>query len=383
MVIRDTIDAADAQDAGAARTQPVPRAQPRRPSPFVGFDRVSAGYGRQTVVHDVSLRLAAGQFVGMVGPSGAGKTTLLRAMLGLAPIVGRARPRRRPGGAPGQAPAGVGYVPQVETVDWSFPVTVEQVVLMGLAGGSGPLPGRAARIAARDAALLERLGIAELAGRHIRDLSGGQQQRVFLARALIGQPRLLLLDEPTAGVDIKTRDDILHLLARPQPGGDRRSADHPRPERRRRAPAVGDLPQRSGSSPRARRPTSSRPDDPAAAPTAPRWSCVRHGRHLILIVGPPARSAACTEPISSVVWDDADDRTAASRSATSSSPRAARRHAGRRALRADRRLHRAAADELHRPRAVARRLRRRGRLLRHRASTSTSAPGCGASRRRC
>jgi ABC-type Mn2+/Zn2+ transport system ATPase subunit len=109
----------------------------------------------------------------------------------------------------------VGYVPQLETVDWNFPVTVREVVAMGLAGEGRllgwPWLGRAAR--AQIEALLERLGIPELASRHIRELSGGQQQRVFLARALVRGPRLLLLDEPTSGVDIKTRHDVLHLLA--------------------------------------------------------------------------------------------------------------------------------------------------------------------------
>lgn len=152
-------------------------------------------------------------FAGIIGPSGAGKTTLLKSILGLA--------RRFSGeimvngveltGA--SIPRGIGYVPQVETVDWSFPATVENVVLMGLAGRPGRLPRASREERQAIAEVLEDLGIPDLGGRHIRDLSGGQQHRVFLARALVGKPKILVLDEPTASVDIKTRDDILHHLA--------------------------------------------------------------------------------------------------------------------------------------------------------------------------
>lgn len=183
------------------------------PTSAVRIENLSGGYGGADVLRGVSLAIPQGQFVGLVGPSGAGKTSLLRAMLGTLPRLSGAvevggKPVR-----PGTPPAGVGYVPQTETVDWSFPVTVEHVVLMGRirAMGKLPWPSTADRRAVADT--LERLGIGGLAGRHIRDLSGGQQQRVFLARALIGQPRIVLLDEPTASVDVRTRDEILHLLA--------------------------------------------------------------------------------------------------------------------------------------------------------------------------
>jgi zinc/manganese transport system ATP-binding protein/zinc transport system ATP-binding protein len=100
-------------------------------------------------------------------------------------------------------------------VDWNFPVTVQEVVAMGLAveGRLFALPWLPSAHRQRIQTLLDRLGIGDLGKRHIRDLSGGQQQRVFLARALVREPRLLLLDEPTTGVDIKTRHDVLHLLA--------------------------------------------------------------------------------------------------------------------------------------------------------------------------
>jgi zinc/manganese transport system ATP-binding protein/zinc transport system ATP-binding protein len=179
-----------------------------RGAPLVTFTNLSAGYHRVPVVEDVNLTIMQGDFVGFVGPSGAGKTTLLRTMLGAVDIY---RGNVEITGSNGHDRR-AGYVPQVNTVDWHFPVTVEEVVMMGLAARSGVLPwsSRGHRDAA--ARVMSRLGIRHLRARHIRELSGGQQQRVFLARALVSNPRLLLLDEPTSGVDIKTRDDVLHLL---------------------------------------------------------------------------------------------------------------------------------------------------------------------------
>jgi zinc/manganese transport system ATP-binding protein len=180
----------------------------------IEIDRLTCAYGEVPVLEDVTLAIRQGAFVGIVGPSGAGKTTLLRALLGaVQPSEGAIRVFGREV-TPGQVPR-VGYVPQLETVDWNFPVTVSEVVAMGLAveGRMFSLPWLSRAHKRRVQGLLERLGIGDLAGRHIRDLSGGQQQRVFLARALVREPRLLLLDEPTTGVDIKTRHDVLHLLA--------------------------------------------------------------------------------------------------------------------------------------------------------------------------
>jgi zinc/manganese transport system ATP-binding protein len=175
------------------------------------MESVTCGYRRQPIFRDVTLRLQAGQLAGLVGPTGSGKTTLLKALMGLVrPWQGQVQVF---GASVTRATrARIGYVPQLETLDWQFPVTAEQVVLMGAYRGMSWLPW--CRPSERGAAhqLMEQLGIAGCIGQHIRELSGGQQQRVFLARALLGRPHLLILDEPTVGVDLKTQHDILHLL---------------------------------------------------------------------------------------------------------------------------------------------------------------------------
>ena len=170
---------------------------------LVHLEGVTCSYRDRPAIVGVDLALGDGEFCGVVGPSGSGKTTLLRAVLGsLRPTTGTVH--RRPG-------VRVGYVPQVEAVNWNFPVTVAECVLMArTAGRLLPWASRAER--AEVAGVLERLGLAGLGDRHIRELSGGQQQRMFVARALLGRPRLLLLDEPTAGVDVRTRHEVLHLL---------------------------------------------------------------------------------------------------------------------------------------------------------------------------
>lgn len=186
-------------------------------SPLVRFEHVGCGYGATPVVEDVSFEVRQGDFVGIVGPSGSGKTTVLRAMLGLLPAC-YGRVTRGDG-------LRVGYVPQVEAVDWSFPVTVRDVVEMAMPTrrfGRRPTGDRT-----RADAILARLGLDDLAGRHIRDLSGGQQQRVFLARALVDRPELLVLDEPAGNVDVATRHEILHLLADlHHPGGGEHGGEH-------------------------------------------------------------------------------------------------------------------------------------------------------------
>jgi zinc transport system ATP-binding protein len=167
--------------------------------PAIRFDGVSFGYGGSDVIEDVTLTVPAGTFTALIGPNGAGKTTLLRLLLRLEkPRVGRIEVF---GQAPGSRGQRIGYVPQKTGVPQGFPLSVEEVVLMGRYAlvGWGRRPGRADRDAACQA--LARVKLADAAGRRFSELSGGQQQRALIARALVGEPRLLLLDEPTAGLD--------------------------------------------------------------------------------------------------------------------------------------------------------------------------------------
>ena len=176
--------------------------------PLIELSDLAVGYDGEVALRRLNLSVHRGDLIGIVGPSGCGKTSLLRALIGeVETYAGRSRRA-----ANGGAALRIGYVPQVETVDWNFPITVEQVALLGAWRERRwtPWAGRRARRRARE--VLRQLGIEPLARRPIRALSGGQQQRAFLARALISDPQLLLLDEPTSGVDIKTSHEILHEL---------------------------------------------------------------------------------------------------------------------------------------------------------------------------
>ena len=165
----------------------------------VVFDHVYFGYGREDVLEDVDFRVMGATFTALIGPNGAGKTTLLRLLLGLnRPRRGRIRVL---GESPGSRGHRIGYVPQKTGVPEGFPLTLEEVVIMGRYPrvGFGRRPGRRDRQAVLD--VLRRVKLADAAGRRFSELSGGQQRRALIARALVAEPRLLLLDEPTAGLD--------------------------------------------------------------------------------------------------------------------------------------------------------------------------------------
>jgi ABC-type Mn2+/Zn2+ transport system ATPase subunit len=178
--------------------------QPAAREPLVCARSVSHAYGAGHVIEGVTLDVARGDLLGIVGPSGSGKTTLLRVLLGaVQPTHGEVT------WATG---ARIGYVPQTEVVNWNFPVTVAETIIMARRPQRWYRPWTSAQERLDATNVLERLGIADLGSRHIRELSGGQQQRVFIARALMGEPDLLLMDEPTSGVDVRTRHEVLHLL---------------------------------------------------------------------------------------------------------------------------------------------------------------------------
>ena len=181
-------------------------------APALEVRNLCVDYGDQPVLDNVSFRLPPGQLVGIIGPNGAGKSTLLKSILGLIPrsqgsVTIAGAPTDRRGGA-------VAYVPQRDAINWRFPATVAEVVLMGRYGRLGWLRRPAARDRAIVRECLAEVGMDAYVNRPIAQLSGGQQQRVFLARALAQQPDVLLLDEPISGVDAPTQEAILTILAR-------------------------------------------------------------------------------------------------------------------------------------------------------------------------
>lgn len=181
-------------------------------TPAVVCERLSFTYGGPLVLQDVDLTIAQREFVSVVGPNGGGKTTLLKLMLGLLqPARGGVRVFGR---APLEVRRRIGYVPQHVQFDLHFPVTVTDVVLMGRLGtGLGIGPTRRADRQAAQTALAE-VGLADFHRRPLTTLSGGQRQRVLIARALASEPDLLLLDEPTANLDLLVQGDFFELLHR-------------------------------------------------------------------------------------------------------------------------------------------------------------------------
>ncbi len=177
---------------------------------LIEFRNVTLGYGKRPVVHGVSFRVESGDFLGLVGPNGVGKTTIVRAILGtLAPISGIVSVGGGEGGR-----VRIGSVPQRDTIDLVLPYSAREVVLMGRYRQIGLLRRPGAEDRNTVAKALSYAGAEAFAERSFRDLSGGQKQRVLIARALAVEPEILILDEPTNGMDLSSRLSILHLIGR-------------------------------------------------------------------------------------------------------------------------------------------------------------------------
>lgn len=176
-------------------------------SAFVELLEAQIGYEHRPILEGVNLKLTDGDFLGLVGPNGAGKTTLLKALLGNLPILSGERKVRV------AAPPRFGYVPQREALDLVFPLTVREVVGMGRFPHRGLFQRFSSEDRERIDWSLSKAGIEPLAERLYRDLSGGQKQRALIARALATEPEILVLDEPTAGMDLRSSKDLLDLIA--------------------------------------------------------------------------------------------------------------------------------------------------------------------------
>jgi zinc transport system ATP-binding protein len=172
------------------------------------MNSVSASYGASIVLQDVSLRVMENDFIGVIGPNGGGKTTLLRIILGLIkPVKGNMvfntalLDRKR-----------IGYLPQISTGDINYPVTVTDIILSGLMIRKGIISRMSSYDRGKASLVMEELGLSDMGGFTLNELSGGQMQRVFLGRAIIGDPRLLLLDEPGNFVDTTFENDFYEKL---------------------------------------------------------------------------------------------------------------------------------------------------------------------------
>lgn len=180
----------------------------------ISAQNLRVSYGSRTVVKDVSFTIKSGEFVGLLGANGAGKTTLFRAIMGLIPHSGKLEVHANKSGESliNSRVSNVGYVPQRHDIAWDFPLSVLDVVMMGRIRHIGYV--RRAKKEDYEIALasLERTGMADFRDRTIGELSGGQRQRVLVARALAGQPRLLLLDEPFTGLDMPTQELLTSLF---------------------------------------------------------------------------------------------------------------------------------------------------------------------------
>ena len=175
--------------------------------PLLTFQNVALGYGRRRILEDLNFTLRSGDYIGIVGPNGAGKTTLLHAILGsLSEQSGTITQHRKP--------LTFGYVPQAQTMDDQFPLSALDIVLMGRYRAIGLLRRPSSEDRDRAHLALKQVGVPELASRLFREFSGGQKQRTLMARALVSDPDVLVLDEPTNDMDVAAEHATMELVDR-------------------------------------------------------------------------------------------------------------------------------------------------------------------------
>jgi manganese/zinc/iron transport system ATP- binding protein len=179
-------------------------------TPVIDIHNLTVSYHRKTAIRSINLKIRERGIIGIIGPNGAGKSTLLKAILNLVPadhgsirVFGQPIDRVR---------KKISYVPQKEIIDWDFPVTVNDVVMMGRYTHLGPVERPGSRDRSVVDAAITKVGMEAYRNQQIGNLSGGQQQRVFLARALAQESDILLLDEPFVGVDAATEQAIIELM---------------------------------------------------------------------------------------------------------------------------------------------------------------------------
>jgi len=177
--------------------------------PLLEARGVTFGYGREVVLEGIDLAIEPRDFLAIIGPNGGGKTTLVKVLLGLLRPWSGEVVYHLPGGRRGR----LGYVPQFSTFDRGFPLRVADVVLMGKLGERGLLRPYTRADRAAVERVLDRLELADLARAHVSEISGGQLQRVLIARAVVADPEILFLDEPTASIDAESRQALQSLLA--------------------------------------------------------------------------------------------------------------------------------------------------------------------------
>ena len=179
--------------------------------PIVELDSVTAGYDGEVILRNIDLAVNENDFIGVIGPNGGGKTTLVKVIIGLIkPLSGKVMYHN--GSDTGISEKLIGYLPQINQIDRKFPISVKDVVLSGLSDRKNIFSRFTKDQISKAVALLDQMGIQHLEKKHIGMLSGGELQRVFLCRAIISEPKLLILDEPNTYVDNKFESDLYRIL---------------------------------------------------------------------------------------------------------------------------------------------------------------------------